>query len=142
MSADHYQLLADAVLALHVAVVAFVVGGLICVIVGNLRGWRWVNRWRFRVIHLAAIAVVAAQSWLGAICPLTLLEMHLREKAASATYSGSFVEYWLQRILYLQAPPWVFILGYSAFGLLAAFCWWYFPPGSIPRKAHEAGTVR
>mgnify|MGYP001616081990 FL=1 len=34
-----YQLLADAVLALHVAIVAFVVGGLLLVVIGNLRNW-------------------------------------------------------------------------------------------------------
>jgi hypothetical protein len=39
-----YQLLADLVLTLHFALVAFVVGGLVLVIVGNLIGWRWVDR--------------------------------------------------------------------------------------------------
>ena len=38
-----YQVLADAVLVLHFAVVAFVVGGLVLVVVGNLCHWRWVN---------------------------------------------------------------------------------------------------
>ena len=38
-----YCLLADAVLLLHFAVVAFVVGGLVLVPVGNMRHWRWVN---------------------------------------------------------------------------------------------------
>ena len=35
-----YQVFADAVLTLHFALVAFVVGGLVLVIIGNLRGWR------------------------------------------------------------------------------------------------------
>jgi len=46
-----YQLLADAVLALHVAIVVFVVGGLVRVVTGNQRGWRWVNAWWFRLAH-------------------------------------------------------------------------------------------
>ena len=33
-----YQLLADAVLALHLGIVLFVIGGLLVVIAGNLRG--------------------------------------------------------------------------------------------------------
>lgn len=123
-----YQLLADAVLALHVAVVAFVVGGLILIVAGNLRGWPWVNRFGFRIAHLAAIAVVVAQAWFGAVCPLTSVEMWLRAKARATTYAGSFIEHWLQHVLYYEAPSWVFTLGYSLFGLLVVAVWWYFPP--------------
>jgi len=60
-----YQLLADMVLVLHVAIVAFVVIGLVLIVAGNLRGWRWVNALWFRLAHLAAIAIVVAESWIG-----------------------------------------------------------------------------
>jgi polyferredoxin len=123
-----YQLLADVVLAVHVAVVVFVVGGLVVIIIGNLRAWRWVNAPWFRLAHLASIMVVVAQTWLGAVCPLTSLEMSLRAKAQTPTYTGSFIEHWLQRILYYDAPSWVFVLGYSLFGLLVVAIWWRFPP--------------
>ena len=46
--------LADAVLLLHFGIVVFVVGGLVVIVAGNLRGWRWVNRWWWRLLHLAA----------------------------------------------------------------------------------------
>jgi len=123
-----YQLLADAVLSLHVAIVAFVIVGLVLIIVGNLRTWPWVNAAWFRLAHLTAIAVVAAEAWLGIVCPLTSLEMSLRARARTATYAGSFVEHWLQRILYFEAPAWVFTLGYSLFALVVVAMWWYFPP--------------
>lgn len=125
-----YQLLADAVLTLHAAIVAFVVGGLVLVVIGNLRNWRWVNALWFRLAHLGAIAVVVAEAWQGVACPLTTLEMRLRAKASAATYSGSFIEHWLQRVLYYEAPSWVFALGYSLFGLLVLAMWWYYPPVS------------
>jgi hypothetical protein len=128
-----YLLLADVVLALHVAVVAFVVGGLVLVVIGNLRNWRWVNGPGFRLAHLAAIAVVVAEVWLGVTCPLTTLEMGLRTKALATTYTGSFIGHWLQRILYYDAPPWVFIVGYSLFGLLVVATWICFPPVSRRR---------
>lgn len=123
-----YALLADTVLALHVALVAFVVGGLVLIIAGNLRGWRWVNGRVFRIAHLLAIGIVAAQALLGATCPLTTLEMWLRAKGQLPTYSGAFIGHWLQALLYFDAPSWVFTLAYSSFGLCVALAWWRFPP--------------
>ena len=136
MSDLSYQLLADAVLSLHVAIVVFVVGGLIFIVVGNLFAWGWVNALWLRLAHLAAIAIVVAEAWFGAVCPLTSLEMWLRAKARATTYAGTFIEHWLQRILYYEAPAWVFTLGYTLFGLIVVATWWYFPP-RLNRRAHE-----
>ena len=122
--------LANAVLVLHLALVAFVVGGPVLVVVGNLVHWRWVNDLGFRLAHAAAIAAVVAEAWLGLTCPLTTLEMWLRSRAGAATYGGGFVEHWLQRLLYYDAPAWVFVVIYSVFGVIVAATWWYFPPTS------------
>lgn len=123
-----YRLLADTVLVLHVAVVLSVVGGLVAVLVGNRRGWRWVNRFGFRLAHLLAIAVVAAQAWLGVLCPLTTLEMWLRAQAGQAVHGISFIEHGLQRLLYVDAPWWAFVWTYTAFAALVLWAWWRFPP--------------
>ena len=120
--------LADAVLILHIAIVMFVVGGLLLIIVGNRKKWAWVNNLWFRLAHLAAIAIVASEAWLDIVCPLTTLEMWLRSHAGAAVYTGGFIEHWLQWVLYYNAPPWVFVLLYSSFGLLVAAAWYYFPP--------------
>ncbi len=133
----HYQLLAELILALHLTIVVFVVGGLVLVVVGNRYRWRWVNHLWFRLAHLGAIAVVVAQAWLGVVCPLTTLEMWLRVQARATTYSGGFIEHWLQRLLYYEASPGVFLLGYSLFGLLVVATWYYFPP----RKRHRHGNT-
>ena len=131
MSGQHvFQLLANGVLALHLAVVLFVVGGLLVVIAGNLRRWHWVNALWFRLAHLAAIAFVVAQAWLGQVCPLTTLEMWLRARGGVSTYGGGFIEYWMQRLLYYDAPDWVFVAVYSLFGLLVLASWFYYPPVS------------
>ena len=123
-----YPLLADVVLTLHFAVVTFVVGGLVLVIIGNLRHWRWVNAIGFRLAHLAAIMVVVAEAWLGVACPLTTLEIWLRAKVHATTYRGSFIGHWVQQLLYYDAPSWIFVLGYSLFGLLVVVTWLIFPP--------------
>jgi len=87
-------------------------------------------------MHLAAIAVVVAEAWFGTVCPLTSLEMWLRVKARATIYTGNFIEHWLQRILYYEAPAWVFTLGYSLFGVVVVVTWWYFPP-RFNRRAPE-----
>jgi polyferredoxin len=129
-----YQLFADAILTFHVAIVVFVVGGLILILVGNFRGWLWVNTLWFRLAHLSAIATVVAEAWFGVTCPLTSFEMWLRTKAGATPYNSSFIEYWLQRALYYDFPLWVFTVAYSLFGLIVAITWWYFPPRSNRRN--------
>ena len=109
------------------------------VVAGNLRGWHWVNGRAFRLAHLAAIAVVVIQAWLGQLCPLTTLESWLRAQAGLASYTKSFIEYWVQRIIFHEAPFWVFTLTYSVFGLLVLVAWWYFPPVRRKRE-NERGA--
>jgi polyferredoxin len=125
-----FQLAADVVLVGHFAIAMFVVAGLALVVVGNLRDWSWVNGWSFRLAHLAAIAIVVAEAWLGIVCPLTTLENWLRTGAGATPYAESFVAHWLQRLLFYDAPAWVFTTAYTVFGLAVAAAWWVFPPRS------------
>ncbi len=128
MTAATAALFADAVLALHAAIVLFVVGGLAYVLAGHRRGWPGARSLVFRLAHLLAIGVVAAQAWLGHLCPLTTLEMWLRRQAGQTTYGESFIAHWFGRLLYWEAPGWVFIAAYTAFGLAVLAAWWWLPP--------------
>lgn len=121
-------------LVLHLATVVFVVGGLVLVLVGNALSWRWVNALWFRLAHLATITLVAAEAWLGLVCPLTTLEMWLRSQGRGPTYEGSFIEHWLQALLFWEAPAWVFTVSYTAFALAVVAAWWCFPPRRQPRR--------
>lgn len=120
-------LLADAVLALHVAVVAFVVLGMLAIAVGARR-WRWVRGRRWRALHVALMGFIALQAWLGALCPLTVWEQALRRRAGQPGHDGSFVAYWLGRLIYLDAPWWAFVAAYTAFVALVAWAWRRVPP--------------
>ena len=123
-----YLIAADAILLLHTLFVGFVVIGLVLIFIGKWRNWTWVRGFWFRVGHLAAIGFVVMQSWLGAICPLTVWENELRARAGEATYPGDFIAYWLETILYYQAPTWVFTLIYTLFGALVVASWFWVPP--------------
>ena len=133
-----YQFLADAVLLVHFGVVLFVLGGLVAVVAGNRLSWRWVNDWGFRLAHLAAIVFVVAQAWLGRHCPLTTLESWLRLQAGESSYGWSFIEHWVQRLIYYEAPSWVFTLAYTVFAVLVLLAWWRFPPRRRPGQNSDA----
>ena len=129
-----FEWLADAVRVLHFSFIVFVVGGLVFVVAGNLRGWAWVNGWWFRTAHLAAIAFVVVESWFDMPCPLTTLEAWLRPREGSPADSQGFIEHWFQRVFAYEVPPWVFSTTDAGIGLLTLLAWWYFPP----RRRHES----
>jgi hypothetical protein len=133
-----YLALADIVLVLHFGVVLFIIGGLALIVAGNTWHWRWVNNIWFRLAHIAAITIVAVQTLLGQLCPLTTLESWLRSKAGSVPYSKSFIEYWIQRALFYEAPLWIFAMAYTVFGLLVVAAWWRFPPRRTGRREGRA----
>jgi hypothetical protein len=128
MDIHAYRTFADVVLVTHVAFVGFVVLGLLVILLGGVRGWRWIRHPWFRALHLAAISLVVAQAWLGMLCPLTTLEMHLRARAGEPTYEETFIARWLHELLYYEAPPWVFVVIYTLFGLAVVASWVKFPP--------------
>lgn len=133
-------ILADAVLAVHVAFVLFVVAGQVLILLAWAFGWRAFQNSFFRIAHLVAIGVVVLQAWLGVLCPLTIFENYLREISGTVGYEDmSFVGYWLTRVLYYEAPPWVFILVYSLFGLLVLVSFIFFPP-TFSRAARPEGA--
>ncbi|MDX1735846.1 MAG: DUF2784 domain-containing protein [Halioglobus sp.] len=128
-----YALAADGLLVLHFLFVLFVVFSLVFVLAGKPLGWQWVRNPWFRAAHLLAIAIVVLQSWLGLICPLTIWEMDLRALAGDAVYETPFIIHWVDRLLYYQAPLWVFALCYTLFGALVVLSWWLVPPRPFRR---------
>lgn len=137
MTSEDYSVVANLVLATHVAFVVFVVFGLVAIIIGAALDWRFARNFRFRVLHLAAIGVVVVQSWLGIVCPLTTLESALRAEAGTSPYEDGFIPYWLHSVLYYDAPGWVFIAAYTVFGLLVVASWVVVRP--VRRRQQSSG---
>jgi hypothetical protein len=125
-------LLADVVLVLHLVYVLFVVGGLVAIWLGYALGWRWVRNWWFRVLHFAAIGLVATEAVVGVLCPLTLLEDWLRPGEETGT---GFVQRWLHALLFYDWPPWVFIALYLSFAVVVALTFRLLPPNPRSGKA-------
>lgn len=118
-------MLADVVLAVHVAFVVFVVGGFAAILAGLARGAAWARSPFLRWGHFAAIVAVAVEALLGIACPLTVWEDTLR---GGTTADATFVARWLRRLLYWDLPPWAFTAAYVAFAAAVAFVLWRHPP--------------
>lgn len=123
-----YSAIADLVLVAHAGFVVFVVLGLVVIWVGGWRNWRFVRNLWFRLAHLAAIGVVAAEAVAGFICPLTTLENQLRVLAGGGErYTESFIQHWLHRVLFFDFHQSVFTWSYVAFFLCVALSLWWVP---------------
>jgi hypothetical protein len=85
-----YGWLADAVLVLHFAFVLFVaLGGFL------------VLRWpRLAWLHVPVFVWGALIELTGGTCPLTPLEVALRQRAGEAGYTGGFIEHYLTSLIY------------------------------------------
>lgn len=137
MTVGHYALLADAILVAHAAYVLFVVGGQVLILLGGWRRWGWTRNPAFRLAHLAAIGFVVWEAWAGVACPLTVWENRLRELAGTGAYSTSFLGHWMQKLLFYQAPDWVFTLLYTLFSLVVVVTYVLYPPGRGRRDRQQ-----
>jgi hypothetical protein len=122
---------------MHASYVSFIVIGMAAIVVGLALRKRWARNFWFRVLHLVAIGIVAGLSVLGMTCPLTDLENHLRRQSGQATYPGAFVGYWVHRLVFFNAEPWVFTAVYVLFGLVVLLTFVLAPP-RWPGRAHSA----
>ncbi len=123
-----YQFMADFLLVAHALFIAFVVFGLLLILLGFFLRWAWIRKLWFRLAHLLAIAIVVIQAWVGVICPITIWENQLRAKAGDVIYPGSFIQFWLHKLIFYEAEPWVFTAIYTAFGALVLAAWVICPP--------------
>ncbi len=117
------MLIADIVMLIHFAFIAFVVGGQSLIMIGYHRKWRRATNRVIRGIHVACVLYVAVQAWAGQWCPLTLLENRYRQIAGQETYRNSFIQDWVGRLIYYDAPQWVFTIIYTIFGAVALIYW-------------------
>jgi polyferredoxin len=137
MAPDSFRLLADATLLLHAAFVLFVVAGQIVILIGWAAAWRFTQYRLWRLVHLGSIGFIVLEAWFGVPCPLTVLENVLRVAAGDSGYTRGFIREWLGRLIFYDAPLWVFTALYTAFALLVVVTFIAYPPrrrGGYPRR--------
>lgn len=116
-------MIADIVMLIHFAFIAFVLGGQGMIMIGYHRKWRWATNRVMMKVHIACVLYVVVQAWAGQWCPLTLLENRYRAAAGQEAYRSSFIRDWVGRLIYYDAPLWVFTIIYTVFGALAIIYW-------------------
>jgi hypothetical protein len=131
----HNRALADAVLVLHWMIVLFNIGALPVIWLGYFRKWHFVRNPYFRWAHLLLLAFVLAETVVGVSCPLTLLEDALRvDGGETPGHPSGFLARWLERLLFWDAPPVVFILAYGLFFALVLFTFVRVKPEPLRRR--------
>jgi len=136
-----YLVLADLTLIVHAAFVAFVIVGLLLIWIGRFRHWSCVRNIWFRLAHLAAIGIVAAEALSGIVCPLTTWEDQLRLLAGGEQrYQGSFIQHWLHQVMFFDVDQNIFRAAYIAFFLAVALSLWFVPP-RWPRQSGPASEL-
>ncbi|MBW1899782.1 MAG: DUF2784 domain-containing protein [Deltaproteobacteria bacterium] len=113
---NKYLLLADGILLIHFALVAFVVLGFIFIWTGHLAKWKFVRNAKFRICHALVMGIVLCESLFGIICPLTEWENDLRIKGGEGLiYEKGFIHEWIQKIMFYDFSEGTFMVLYLLF---------------------------
>jgi len=107
--------LADGVALLHGAVVLYVGGGLVLLLLGLWRKWSLARHFTFRYSHLALVLFINVFEWADQPCPLTTIEKELRAQDA---YPGGFIARHVHDAIHVELPPRA--LAWPTLGLLGA----------------------
>ena len=109
-----YKVLADFVVSVHFLWIFFL-------IFGALLGVR--NK-AIKYIHLTGLLFAILIQIFGWYCPLTHLEVWLRSRHnPSVAYAGSFIIYYMEKLVYLEVSPKGVLL--ATIGLVIFNSWLY-----------------
>lgn len=109
-----YRLLADLVVFIHFLWILFVIFGAF---------WGRNNRF-VKALHIPALIYALLLETFAWYCPLTHLEVWLRaQHAPGAGYTGDFLVYYLEKLVYLNLPRPALIVGTAL--VVAGNAWLY-----------------
>jgi len=132
-----YGYAADAVVAIHVAYIAYVVVGQALIVLGAAFRRQWARNPWFRFTHLLAIGVVAVEEWYCWRCPLTVWEEQLRQMGGQSVTGETFMGRFLHDMMFVDdhlSMDAITMLHY-AFAVLVAQALVMYPP-RMWRRTH------
>ena len=118
------MLIADIILIIHFLIIFFIISLFALVPYGYYKNWIWVRSKKIRYTHLFLMTFVTIESFLGIICPLTILENNLRGKMTNQT----FISKYLSKIIFFNFPSSVFLVLYIIAFLIAVYLSLKYPP--------------
>jgi hypothetical protein len=128
--------LAQAVLGVHLVVIAFNVFGLIAVPLGAWLGWRWVRvRW-WRWLHLVSMAVVAVQAAAEQACFLTIVQARL---SGAGGAPEPLIMGVVNRLIFWPVPLWAFAVLYVLLLAYVLALMKLVPPGPLSARRSRDG---
>ncbi len=128
------QSLATAILAVHLGIVAFNLGGLVLVPLGAWLNWPWVRAFWLRLLHALSLAVVALQALFGRACILTIWQFALQSSGGQGE-PEPMIAAWMNRLLYWPLPHWVFVTAYGAVFVYTLLLWRWVRPARRGKPA-------
>jgi len=138
----HYSLLADIVVIIHLAYACFVLFGFLAIVIGVYCNWVWIRNYPFRILHFACTAFVFLETVLSITCPLTLLENFFLRVSRVEGYNRSFIGNLVSKILFYDAPEWIFATIYVLLAIAVVIYYILFPPLRSANKLQHYKQIR
>lgn len=109
-----YSIFLTAVIGIHFLWILFVI-----------TGWIYCASSSFwRTVHFGSVIYAVLIETLYFPCPLTYLENALRRAAGWAPYREPFINHYLEKIIYLDAPRWLLIFLVAALFSVTVLRYW------------------
>jgi hypothetical protein len=123
-----YLIAADIIVFVHFIWIIFLITGAYWG-----RRHRWIKR-----IHITGLLFAFAIQIFGWYCPLTHLEVWLRQMHdSSQSYGGSYIIHYVEKVVYIDVPPGVIYMMTVFLALISGWLYLYKPRGSVNRKRDE-----
>jgi hypothetical protein len=133
-----YQVLADITVFIHLLFILFLIFGLLLIVLGIFKKWPIIKDIKFRALHLLGFLIVVGFEFAGLLCPLTYLEIYLREKEdLNGVYFGSFIAHYIEKIIYWEIPLELIVIPTSAVTFLTALLFILVPPEIKRSKIYQ-----
>lgn len=118
-----YLFVADLILIVHFTLILFVAGMCVSILLRSLTSWQWVYNYRLRTAHFLCMVVIGLQILSGGICGLTYAEGYLRVLGGQQLYSRTFIQHWLEQLVFIDAPVAVLGVVYVVVALYVTCAW-------------------